>query len=118
MNHKNNTKMSNSDSNAEYVSLLAKIGASNEKCVCFNGVVEMISSNDGDDECPYRGGIALHNGFTSMGIPYAERRRLISSWSADLGKDVTDWLDHDQWYMYLYYKFMSWRIITALKPQS
>ena len=79
-----------------------------EKCIC---------SIDRDDmfpyvgDCRYRGEVAVHTGFANMGVCTKKQRTLINQWTNELGKAYCDWLSHDNWYTYLYYKFMAWRIV-------
>ena len=74
--------------------------------------------DDDISEPRYQGEVAIDIGFKNMGISIQEKKVLIKQWSEELEKGFTDWLDHHQWFMYIYYKFMAWRIIQLLKPTN
>ena len=84
-----------------------------EKCVCSISKIDMFPNDNVSDFHRYRGEVAIDTGFKNMGISMQERENLIKKWSDELGSGVSDWLSQDRWFMYIYYKFMAWRIMQT-----
>ena len=82
-----------------------------EKCVCAITEMEMFLSDNVDEFHRYRGEVAVDIGFKKMGVTTQEKHKLIEEWSNELGRGVSDCLSQDHWFMYIYYRFMAWRIL-------
>ena len=89
-----------------------------EQCICSQNEDDLVAI-DHISENRHPGEVAVEIGFTNMGIcKDRHRNALISQWREELreelGKDFVNWLSDDIWHTYIYYKFMSWRILQAL----
>ena len=108
---------SNDDTEFEFLKFISSEEWENvngEQCICSINEDDLVPS-DGISENRHRGEVAVEIGFTNMGISKDRHRSaLISQWSNELGKDFVDWLSLDSWHTYIYYKFMSWRILQAI----
>ena len=107
---------SNDDTEFEFLKFISSEEWENvngEQCICSINEDDLIPSN-GISEDRHRGEVAVEIGFTNMGISKEKRSALIRQWSNELGKDFADWLSLDIWHTYIYYKFMSWRILQAI----
>ncbi len=91
-----------------------------EKCICRVSEEDMFPLDFTADFNRFRGEVGIDSGFNSMGVSHQRKHELIRAWTQELGAEYTDWLDQDMWFIYIYYKFMSWRIsqLKFVKPKS
>ena len=84
-----------------------------EQCICSLNDDDCVPIDNCFAENRHRGEVAIDIGMTRMGISEEKRRALINQWCNELGKGYSDWLSHENWYTYIYYKFMAWRILQV-----
>ena len=110
------SKEQNNNDEFAFLSFISKEEWENvngEQCICSLNDDDLVPIDDVFAENRHRGQVAIDIGFTNMGISTEKRRALIRQWNNELGKGYYDWLSEDNWYTYIYYKFMAWRILQV-----